>query len=284
MTVAVDAYLESQYNLRLQHPAHHHVKASSHRRSEWVREHLPMQQDLICGTAAASRFDVIPGNGDPVNQPAVVFIHGGFWRSGDKSECAFLAQPFHRHGISTVLLNYSLAPATSLEDIIHEVRSSFFNILGQMQRLGMDPGSIVVGGHSAGGHLAAMVASTVWSDYGLSQSPIKASFGLSGLYDPRPLARTSFQPILALPAASAHLVARPTGTDAEVQGLDLVACGTKETAELQAQTRRYAEQVRTARNRDSLFWVEGIDHYSILPELAELESGLFRRVLGLFRC
>lgn len=241
-----------------------------------------MQQNLICGPASDARFDVIPGNGAPKNQPAVVFIHGGFWRSGDKSDCAFIAEPFYRHGISTVLLNYSLAPAVSLDSIIQEVRASFVEITQQACRLGLDPGAVVLGGHSAGGHLAAMIASTDWADFSLSQSPIKASFGISGLYDPRPLAQTSFQRLLALPThQSEHLVAKPTV--AAEQGLNLVACGTQETAEMQAQTRRYAEQFQMPFNRDPLFWVEASDHYSILHALADADSGLFRRVLGLFR-
>ncbi|MEX1056573.1 MAG: hypothetical protein WED11_02480, partial [Natronospirillum sp.] len=85
MSMRQDVYLESQYDLRARHPGHQQVKANSHRHSEWVRAQLPMHQNLLCGAAPAARFDVIPGRGSLGNQPAVVFIHGGFWRSGDKS-------------------------------------------------------------------------------------------------------------------------------------------------------------------------------------------------------
>lgn len=280
MIMQLNAYLEGQYDLRAQHPGHHKIKAYAHRRSEWVRSQLPLQPDLSCGTASAARFDVVPGRGVLVNQPAMIFIHGGFWRSGDKGECTFLAEPFYCQGIATVLLNYSLAPSVSLSEIIREVRSSFVAIVQQARQLGLDPGALVLGGHSAGGHLAAMIEMTDWSEYGFSQAPVQASFGISGLYDPRPLARTSFQHILALPADGGHLVALPS---VALPGLDLVACGTLETDELRAQTRRYADAARNALDIDPLLWVDGRDHYAILNELADENSELFRRVLGLFK-
>lgn len=281
MTMAYDAYLESQYDLRARHSNHHQVKALSHLRSEHVRSRLPILSNLPCGSAPGARFDVIPGLDSADRQPVLMFIHGGFWRSGDKSDLAFLAEPFHQHGISTVLLNYSLAPTVSLHEIICEVRASFVDIVRQTEQLGLDPDAIVVGGHSAGGHLAAMVVATAWAELGLVRSPIKASFGISGLYDPSPLAKTSFQRVLALPDGNLDLIARPNGN--EQDGLNLVACGSLETRELRVQSQRYAASVRAARGFDPMFLVEDKNHYDILHELADVKSALFRRVLGLFK-
>jgi arylformamidase len=280
MTGEKNSYLENQYNLRAQHPEHYKVKEESRVRSDKVRETLPMKHDLRCGASERARFDLVLGKNLQKHQPAMIFIHGGFWRSGDKRDFAFLAEPFHDNGVATVLLNYSLAPATSLAAIIKEVRTSVINIMAQAPELGLDPDRVIIGGHSAGGHLAAMVESTDWTEFGIAHSPVYASFGISGLYDPRPLLRTSFQPILSLPENSNHLVAK--SSKAAMHGLDLVACGSDETEELKSQSRRYANDVHMCLNYDPLHWEPQKDHYSILLALANAQSVLFRRVLSLF--
>lgn len=278
--MAHDDYLEWQYDLRARHPNHNQVKATSHLRSEGVRSRLPVLYNLPCGSGPNARFDMIPGRNTSEYQPVMVFIHGGFWRSGDKSEVAFLAEPFHQHGITTVLLNYSLAPTVGLREIICELRDSLADISRQARLLGLDPDAMVVGGHSAGGHLAAMMAVTDWTKLDHLHLTIKASFGLSGLYDPSPLARTSFQSVLALPDNCTDLVARPTGINR--QALDLVACGSLESKELKAQSQRYAKAVLAKQGIDPMFWVKDRDHYDILHELGDADSLLFRRVLDLF--
>jgi len=280
MTVVCNAYLESQYNLRMQHPEHHKIKAESQERSDWVRKKLPMRHDISCGASKNATFDLIHGKGQRYNQPVVIFIHGGFWRSGDKQDCAFIGESFYQHGVATVLLNYSLAPASSLAAIIKEVRISVANIVAQAPELGLDSERIILGGHSAGGHLAAMVESTDWTQFNQLMSPVSASFGVSGLYDPRPLSQTSFQQILALPEDGDHLVAKPS--KAGSQGLDLVACGLEETQELQSQSKRYADDINMYLNYNPMYWSKQRDHYSILLDLADVQSDLFRRIMSLF--
>lgn len=281
MSMKGDSYLESQYDLRARHPDHRLVKAETKARSDWVREHLEVREDISCQNDSTGLFDLIPGHGRLDGQPAVIFIHGGFWRSGDKRDCAFLARPFHDQGVATILLNYPLAPSVRLDQIIKEVRASVAHIVRRAPGLGLDSDHIILGGHSAGGHLAAMVEATHWSTFGWTTSPIKASFGISGLYDPRPLSRTSFQQVLELPEKNDHLVATPSNTPK--QGLALVACGTEETMELQYQSQKYSDQVKACLGYNPLRWVDGKDHYSVMLDLSDADSPLFQRVLGLLR-
>lgn len=279
MSAKFNAYLERQYDLRAQHPDHYKVKEQLQMFSDQVRMRLPVRQGIRCGAAEKAVFDLIPGQGQLNNQPALIFIHGGFWRSGDKRDCAFLAQSFHQQGVATILLNYSLAPAVSLTEIVKEVRGSVASIALQAPELGLDPERIVLGGHSAGGHLAAMVESTDWAEFGRAQSPVCASFGISGLYDPRPLSQTRFQQVLALSDDIHNLVATPSTSS--MKGLDLVACGTEETDELKSQSKRYANAVNKFLELDPLFWIQDRDHYSVLLDLADVGTPLCRRVCSL---
>jgi len=125
-----------------------------------------------------------------------------------------------------------------------------------------------------------MVESTNWDTFNLSESPLCASFGISGLYNPQPLSQTSFQKTLALPDDCDDLKARPLKTTK--QGLDLVACGTDETQALKNQSREYADEIKREIHYDPMFWVEERNHYSILLDLSDNKSALFRRVLNLF--
>ncbi len=280
MTTEQSHYLNWQYDMRARHPEHNLFKDLMHQRSKWVYKNFESLRDIPCGNQPQARFDLIPGSPSSHNQPFLIFIHGGFWRSGDKSECAFIAEPLRRHGISTVLLNYSLASERSLNDIIHEIRNSFVEIIRQAKQLDLDPNSVVIGGHSAGGHLAAKIASTNWDNFGLPIPPIKASFGVSGIYDPRPLSHTKLQEVLAISPNDDLLVAKPCNLNQ--QGLQLVACGTEETQEIKRQAIQYVEHFKYQLPNQPLLWVKDCDHYSILLNCADENGELFKRILQLF--
>jgi len=91
--------------------------------------------------------------------PLVVFVHGGAWNAGDKANATgkektdhFLAQ-----GYAFASLNYRLVPSCTVEEQAQDVASALVFLLGHAQELGFDPDHVVLMGHSAGAHLAALV-------------------------------------------------------------------------------------------------------------------------------
>ena len=141
---------------------------------------------------AAERLDYFPTQREAA--PLLVFIHGGYWRSLDKSDFSWLAPPFIQHGVALALLNYGLAPATAIEDIVRQQLRALAWLYRNGDRLGFDPERIVVAGHSAGAHLTAMMMAALWPVYDRELPPllVKGGLGISGIYDLAPLVHAPF--------------------------------------------------------------------------------------------
>jgi acetyl esterase/lipase len=110
------------------------------------------------------RLDVyVPRGGSGF--PVVVFIHGGYWIAQDKDYFAPLVglygnvgRALARRGIGVVVLNYRLVPDVAFPEQLSDVVSAIRWTQDNVERYGGDPRRLVVAGHSAGGHMAALLA------------------------------------------------------------------------------------------------------------------------------
>ena len=189
-------YLDAQYNNRLRVPDFltRHVlpwQADSQR----VRAQQACVLDIPYGASGAEKLDVFPAGG--TRQPVVVFLHGGYWRSLDKADHSFVAPAFTARGACVVVPNYALcsaSSATTIEDIALQCALSVVWVLRNIEQYGGDPSCITVVGHSAGGHLTAMLAACDWKKLGhdLPAHALQSAIGISGLYDLAPIARAPY--------------------------------------------------------------------------------------------
>jgi arylformamidase len=126
--------------------------------------------------------------------PVLVFIHGGWWRALDKADHSFVAPAFTGQGACVVVPNYALCPAVSIEQITWQMVHALQWVWRNAANFGGDPQRIVVAGHSAGGHLAAMMLSCRWKqvDEALPAQLVGGALSISGLYDLEPLRHTRF--------------------------------------------------------------------------------------------
>src|SRR4030095_11656409 len=173
----------------------------------------------------------------PVAKPrgALFFIHGGYWRSFDKDDFAFVAAPFLEEGIAVVNLNYDLCPAVSIGTIVDECRRALAWVVRVGSRHGASASNVVVGGHSAGGHLTAMMFATDWTAHGMAQAPFSGGVTLSGVHDLAPMVRFSYNVDLKLDAAEAKRLS-PVTFGSRTQAALLQACAPGEAAQLTPQT------------------------------------------------
>ncbi len=93
-------------------------------------------------------------------RPAVLFLHGGGWRQGDKTDVAWQCGYFARRGYACFSSNYRLAPKYQLSAAVEDVKAAVRWIRSNRERYNADPDRVVVLGASAGGHLAAMIGLT----------------------------------------------------------------------------------------------------------------------------
>jgi arylformamidase len=125
--------------------------------------------------------------------PVLVYIHGGYWRSGSKEDNCNFAPTFTRRGATVALIEYDLCPQVTVTDIVRQTRASIAWVYRNIVRYGGNPSKLFVSGHSAGSHLTAMALAHDWSQEGLPNDLIKGAVATSGVYDLDIVMRISVQ-------------------------------------------------------------------------------------------
>jgi len=278
-------WLDTQYNNRARVPDHALVFAGWSEASALARTHSPAQLDLPYGSGAGETLDVFPATVPrQAAAPVLVFIHGGYWRSLDKSDHSFVAPAFNAAGAMVVVPNYALCPAVSIEHIVLQMAAVVAWVWRQAANYGGDPGRIVLAGHSAGGHLATMLLSCRWKEVAgdLPAQPLAGTLSISGLYDLEPLRHTPFlQSDLQLtPAAVTRLspafFPRPKGARM------YAAVGSEESEEFVRQNRL----IRDVWGPTAVPVCETVlaaNHFTVLRSLADPAGRLHELALRLLR-
>ncbi len=130
------------------------------------------------------KLDIYSRKGQ-TNEPVVFFIHGGSWKSGDRSLYAALGNRYSLAGFVTVVPSYRLAPKHAHPAQIEDVAAAFAWTVQHISEYGGDSNRIYVAGHSAGGHLAALLAldESYLAVYHLSTKLVHGVLALSGVYN-----------------------------------------------------------------------------------------------------
>lgn len=185
-------WLNEQYNNRERVPEYPKFLGHWAAASELSRAKSDCRLDLRYGPGPFESLDLFttsrPG------APVLVFIHGGYWRALDKSDFSFVAPAFTQAGAMVVVPNYALCPAVSIEHITWQLLHALQWVWRNAAAHGGDPQRIVVAGHSAGAHLAAMMLSARWRQVAddLPSQLVGAAMAISGVYDLEPLRHTPF--------------------------------------------------------------------------------------------
>jgi arylformamidase len=186
------AWLDEQYNNRARIPEHPQIFERWERASALSREGLSRRIDVAYGDAPGEMLDIFPSTA--ADAPVLVFIHGGYWRALDKRDVSFIAPSFVHAGAMVVIPNYALCPSVRIDDIALQMVRALAWTWRHAALYGGDPKRIVVAGHSAGGHLAAMLLSCDWKavDAELPADLVRKALSVSGVFDLEPLRHTPF--------------------------------------------------------------------------------------------
>jgi arylformamidase len=213
----------------------------------------------------------------------MMFIHGGYWRSLDKQDFSFLAPAWVDAGVSLAVVNYDLCPKVTMEEIVRQMLRASRWLWLHAEQYGMDQDRLYVCGHSAGGHLTAMMMSALWPvfDARLPKDLWKGGLAISGLYDLRPLPHIDFlQPDLRLDEAAALRLSPaflPPATRCPV----MTCVGGDESSEFQRQNALLGERWRAAFAGD--IPMAGTNHFSVVDGLADQSSALFQGACRLMK-
>ena len=111
---------ELQYNPRAAVPDHQIKIDLRNARSADVRKRLKGTLDIRYGPNPNELLDIYPSKS--TNVPVQLYVHGGYWRSQDKADVAYLAEPLTSAGAIAVIINYDLCPSVGLDEVVAEVR------------------------------------------------------------------------------------------------------------------------------------------------------------------
>jgi arylformamidase len=127
--------------------------------TEVARRDFPNHLDIPYGMHPKQKLDLYLPAGNLNKAPVFLFIHGGGFREGDRTHYGFIAPPLAKRGIITVLPSYRLtSQGFHYPSQPKDIRSAIAWVYQNIERFGGDPKRIIVGGHSAGGILAADVS------------------------------------------------------------------------------------------------------------------------------
>jgi arylformamidase len=269
-------FVEREYNNRALVPDHADYFARWEKDSAFVRETLACALDLAYGPDPRQRIDLFPA---PGARGTLVFIHGGYWRSLDKSLFSWLAASWVAAGVSVAMPNYRLAPQVRIDDIVDDVVAATNFLFRDGAKHGVAADRVVVSGHSAGGHLTAALFATDAKRLEFDPARIVGGVPFSGVFDFEPILQFMFNSDFKLDAAAA---ARLNLADRKpvIRAPLVIAAGAAESSEFQRQSRLLAEawqpQVK------SLLMLPGLNHFSIVDSFAERGQPLYDETLALF--
>ena len=274
--------LDAQYNNRAMVPEYVKMYEAWEPLSAEVFADFPNHQNVAYGTSPREMLDIIsPREQGP--HPALLYIHGGYWMSRTKGDQTFLARAYAEAGIAFVLLEYDLIPEVRMGDIVHQCRSAVTWVHNHAGSYDLNPNQIFISGHSAGGHLTAMLAATDWKTYsGAPKDLIKGGIALSGIYDLEPVQHSYMQENLAL-------------TDEELANYSpqffetapsiplIVAPGSDESDAFRHQSANLVNVWNAKGANCEYIEPAGCNHFSILAEFADPNSTLTQATIQMIK-
>ena len=270
--------LDAQYNNRAHVPDYEQYYESWRPLCTDVLSNFEHHLDIFYGTSPREKIDIILPKSGKLHS-ILLYIHGGYWMSRSTSDQTFLAKPFVEEGVAFGLIEYDLIPTVRMDDIVRQCRSAIAWLHANADTFALDRDRFHISGHSAGGHLTAMMSLTDWVAFcGSPKNLIKSGCAISGIYDLTPIQLSFMQKTLDL---NDDEVRRNSPCLAEIAPTIpiIIAAGDRETNEFQRQSLDFTRDWNAKGGNCSFVNVPDSNHFSILSKLADPESQIVKDLL-----
>lgn len=234
-------------------------------RSAATRSRLSMVADLAYGPTEAERLDLFLPPPGMATGAVHMFVHGGYWRMFAKDDFSFVAETVTQAGAIAVIPDYALMPAVRMETIVAQVRRARDWIGRHIAAYGGDAARLTVSGHSAGGHLCALLI-----DESQPARSIASALLLSGLYDLAPLQCSFLQQEIALTDHEVACFSPLTLRYADKLRVDVLVGGL-ETAPFHEQADTFAVRLTDAGLNVTRDNIAGGNHMSVVADLGQAD-------------
>jgi acetyl esterase/lipase len=220
------------------------------------------------------KLDVYLPKGEK-SPPVMMFVHGGSWRSGTKDLYGALGLTFAEQGIATVVINYRLSRAGSKvkhPDHICDVARAFAWVKSHAKEYGWDPKRIYISGHSAGGHLAALLATDkqYLEAVNCSCQDIRGVMALSGVYEITPLLVSTLKLEKTFPKDEAEgwTAMSPIHRVGKGRPPFLLAYADKDYPFLNVTAKAFGDKLKECKCDASVMKVGNRNHYTLIMRVA----------------
>ncbi len=224
---------------------------------------------IAYGRQDRQRLDVYRPVNAGGDKPVVVFLYGGSWKNGNREDYRFAGQAFASRGYVTVIPDYRTYPEVRFPAFVKDTAAAIAWVRKNISRFGGDPSRIVLAGHSAGAHIAALLA---YDDQYLRASgvPMASIAGLVGLAGPYYFDPQKYDSLRAIfETAKRPDEARPITFVMPGQPPSLLLHGTDDTTVWPKNSRELTAKLEAARVPVRLVELEDMGHIGILLALAK---------------
>ncbi len=272
--------LDSQYNNRLHVPDHAAYIARWELLSRETEIKWPVVKDIPYGSLPGEKLDVYPSL--QPDAKTLIFIHGGYWQMLDKAMFHFIANGFHCYGITTVLLTYPLAPKASMDGIVRSCRKAVKWLYNNIHAFNGNARQMYVAGHSAGGHLAAMLMANdcKFSNPGVPENILKGACFISGIFDLEPIYLSYLNKNLMMNWETA-VRNSPVRLEPQKACSLMVAVGATETTAFNDQSRALYACWKEKGSDIHFLQLPQLNHFSIVESIADPHAALHKAICRL---
>lgn len=199
--------------------------------------------------------------------PVLLFFHGGGWTHGHKEWMSMMAGALNQRGITLVSAGYRLAPEHLFPAGLHDCEAALQWVHGHLREFGGDERQLFVGGHSAGGHYASLLA------LGGERSLIAGCLPISGVFHFGPGSGLTMRPRFLGPE-DAGVDRRASPLMAPLAGAPpfFISHGDKDFPHLKEQAQRMAAALQAAGVANELLELHDCDHLQASYAAAELDG------------
>ena len=211
----------------------------------------------------------------------MIFIHGGYWHRWDKDSFQFIAKAFRDYGITTVIINYPLAPDASIDQISASCREAVIWSYQNISAYNGDANQLYITGHSAGGHLAAMLLATDWIHFNVIADVIKGACAISGLFNLIPIQLSDINKVLNMDNEMVHRNSPVYLLPATQCPLSIIVGGNETNEFLDQSKELYTCWEKTI--SAEILQIEGLNHFSIVETILDAGSCLHQAMLRMMK-
>ena len=268
--------MEYQYNPRVSVPEFPELAKIRAAQSRKVRDTANSWLNVPYGTSPREMVDIYAA--DKPRGPVLIYIHGGYWRSGSKEDNCNFVPTFTKRGVTVVLVEYDLCPEVTVTDIVRQTRSSIAWVYKHIVLYGGNPTKLFLSGHSAGGHLTAMALAHDWTQERLPADLIKGAVATSGVYDLDMVMKISVQEQVRMTPEIAKQNS-PFLTPPRVKCPLVVAVGAAEPERWQQMSKDYFEFCKQHGMNVEYLTEPDANHYTMSEHLLDAARPLTRAMI-----